>query len=193
MLDTTPTLEGRRVRLVPNIADHDASLFAATPSDTFRVFVLAPAAWTLEAFAAYMQAHRENPKSRVFTVLDRASGAVLGSTAYLDIDPKNRCVEIGSTWYAAAARGTAVNPDCKLLLLKHAFDVLNCVRVTLKTDERNVHSQGAMTKLGAVREGTLRAHRITSTGFIRNTVMFSVLPSDWPSVRAGLEARLKTV
>ncbi len=191
MLATTPILEGPRVRLVPNTLDHDAALFDQTPEDTFRYFLSAPAAWNPDAFASHMRAHRENPKSRVFSVIDRASGAVVGSSSYMDIDPKNRCVEIGSTWYAAAARGTAVNPECKLLLLEHAFGILDCVRVTLKTDERNLHSQRAIAKLGAVREGVLRAHRITSSGYVRNTVMFSVIAAEWPAVREQLTARIK--
>lgn len=191
MLEQTPTLEGRRVRLVPNSPGQDAALHAITPPDTFRFFLSAPADATPAAFAAYMTSHRENPKSRVFTVLAKDGDAVLGSTSYMDLDEKNRCVEIGATWYAPAACGTAVNPECKLLLLEHAFATLGCVRVTLKTDRRNEHSQRAIAKLGATREGVLRAHRITSSGYVRDTVMFSVIPAEWPSVRAGLEARIK--
>jgi RimJ/RimL family protein N-acetyltransferase len=192
MLDTCPTLEGSTVSLVPNRPDHDQALHAITPEETFRYFVSAPADASLGAFVRYMAAHRDNPKSRVFTVRSAATGAVLGSTACLDIDPKNRCVEIGSTWYTPAARGSAVNPECKLLLLEHALDTLGCVRVTLKCDARNLASQGAIAKLGAVREGVLRSHRITHTGFVRDTVMYSVVPADWASVRVGLEARIKT-
>lgn len=190
MLEVTPTLEGIHVRLVPSAAEHDAALHAVTPAETFAYFLSGPADGSARAFADYMRGHRENVKSRVFTVRRAADGAVVGSTAYMDIDPKNRCVEIGATWYAAAARGTAVNPECKLLLLQHAFEAIRCVRVTLKTDERNLHSQRAIAKLGAVREGVLRAHRITSSGYVRNTVMFSVIPADWPSIRAGLLRRI---
>ncbi|MBX9735546.1 MAG: GNAT family N-acetyltransferase [Phycisphaerales bacterium] len=190
MLTETPTLSGRIVKLVPNTAAHDGELHRITPLDTFDLFLSAPADASAEAFAAYMRAYRENSKSRVFTVLSASGDRVLGSTSYMDIDAKNRCVEIGATWYAPQVRATGVNPECKLLLLEHAFGVLGCVRVTLKTDERNVRSQGAMAKFGAVREGVLRAHRITASGYVRNTVMFSVLPSDWARVRAHLEARV---
>jgi RimJ/RimL family protein N-acetyltransferase len=190
MLTETPTLSGRIVKLVPNAAAHDGELHRITPLDTFDLFLSAPADASAEAFAAYMRAYRENPKSRVFTVLSASGDRVLGSTSYMDIDAKNRCVEIGATWYAPQVRATGVNPECKLLLLEHAFGVLGCVRVTLKTDERNVRSQGAMAKFGAVREGVLRAHRITASGYVRNTVMFSVLPSDWARVRAHLEGRV---
>jgi RimJ/RimL family protein N-acetyltransferase len=107
----------------------------------------------------------------------------------MDIDPPNACVEIGATWYTPTARGTSINPACKLLLLRHAFETLGCVRVTLKCDGRNLHSQRAITKLGATREGTLRKHRIQQNGFVRDTVMFSVIRDEWPTVRAGLEAR----
>ncbi len=185
-----PRLGGRIVRLVENTPAHDAELHRITARGTFDLFLSAPADDSPEAFETYMRIYRENPKSRVFTVTSALDGRVLGSTSYMDIDPKNRCVEIGATWYAQPARATGVNPECKLLLLQYAFDVLKCVRVTLKTDERNVRSQNAMAKFGAVREGVLRAHRITASGYVRNTVMFGVIPSDWPAIRAGLESRV---
>jgi len=189
-ISPVPTLAGRIVRLVENTREHDRQLHGVTPPDTFDLFLSAPADTSVEAFAQYMRVYRENPRSRVFTVTSALDGRVLGSTSYLDIDAKNRCVEIGATWYAAGARATGVNPECKLLLLDYAFSVLGCVRVTLKTDERNVRSQNAMAKFGAVREGVLRAHRITASGYIRNTVMFSVIASDWPAIRLHLESRI---
>jgi RimJ/RimL family protein N-acetyltransferase len=117
---------------------------------------------------------------------------MVGSTSYMDIDPPNRCVEIGATWYAPSHRGTRINPECKLLLLGHAFETLSCVRVTLKCDSRNLHSQAAIAKLGATREGVLRKHRIQPDGYVRDTVYFSVIAEEWPQVRQSLLDRLAT-
>jgi RimJ/RimL family protein N-acetyltransferase len=102
----------------------------------------------------------------------------------------HRRLEIGSTWYEPAARGTAVNPACKLLLLAHAFDVIGVNRVALVTDARNARSQAAIARLGAAREGVLRANMITQGGRVRDTVIFSIVAAEWPAVRAGLLARL---
>lgn len=119
-----------------------------------------------------------------------AGGACVGSTSYLDLALNHARIEIGSTWYAADSQGTTVNPACKLLLLEHAFDVLRVNRVALVTDALNRRSQAAIAKLGAVREGVLRAHMVAQGGRVRDTVVFSVTTGEWPAVRAGLRARL---
>ncbi|MBX3404621.1 MAG: GNAT family N-acetyltransferase [Phycisphaeraceae bacterium] len=184
------TLQGSRVLLRPLVAADGPALFAITPPTTFPYFLSWPREWTPAAFSAFIENHLANPKTRAFAVVDRVLGGVIGCTSYLDIDPPNRCVEIGATWYAPAHRGTHVNPECKLLLLGHAFENLGCVRVTLKCDARNAHSIGAISKLGAVREGTLRKHRIQSDGYVRDTVYFSIIAEEWPRVQEGLLARL---
>ncbi|HEX5632975.1 MAG TPA: GNAT family protein, partial [Gemmatimonadales bacterium] len=117
-------------------------------------------------------------------------GAVVGSTSYLDVVPRHRRVEIGSTWYRPDQWGTAVNPECKLMLLGHAFEVLGVNRVALVTDALNHRSQAAIAKLGAVREGVLRAHMVAQEGRVRDTVVFSIVRAEWPAVRDGLLARL---
>ena len=104
--------------------------------------------------------------------------------------PKHRGLEIGFTWIAKPHQGTLVNPECKYLLLRHAFDDQHAMRVQLKTDLRNVQSQGAIEKLGAVREGVLRKHIIRPDGYLRDTVMYSITAEEWPAVRAKLEQRL---
>jgi RimJ/RimL family protein N-acetyltransferase len=189
-LSSPITLEGPRVRLRPLVAADAPALFAVTPRETFRHFLTWPREWTAGALGSWLEAHAANPRTRAFAVVDRATDTVVGSTSYLDIDPPNRCVEIGATWYAPACRGTHVNPECKLLLLGHAFERLGCVRVTLKCDARNEHSQRAIARLGATREGTLRKHRIQSDGFVRDTVYFSIIAEEWPRVREGLLKRL---
>ena len=111
-------------------------------------------------------------------------------TSYLDIRPRDLGVEIGFTWIAASCQRTAVNPESKYLLLRHAFDDQKAQRVQLKTDLRNVQSQKALEKLGAVREGVLRKHMMRPDGHLRDTVMYSIIAEEWPQVCAGLEARL---
>lgn len=183
-------LEGRVVRLEPLEERHVDQLFAATPRDTFRLFTAAPLAWTREEFGAFIGRALADGTRRAFAVVERASGACVGSSSFLDIRPAHRGVEVGYTWYGAAARGTAVNPESKLLLLGHAFEVLGCERVQLKTDGRNTHSQRAIAKMGARFEGVLRRHIVMPDGFVRDTVMFSVVKAEWPEVKRGLEARL---
>jgi RimJ/RimL family protein N-acetyltransferase len=124
-----------------------------------------------------------------FAVIRRADGAVIGSTRYLNIDTANRGVEVGWTFYARSAWGGPVNPEAKYLLLRHAFEDWGALRVALRTDGRNLHSQAAIRKLGARYEGTLRSHRIRRDGTLRDTVTFSVLREEWPEVREGLLAR----
>jgi RimJ/RimL family protein N-acetyltransferase len=118
------------------------------------------------------------------------TGQSVGVTCYMDIRPAHRGLEIGSTWIARPYQGTRVNPESKYLLLRHAFENLGAVRVQLKTDGRNRQSQAAIAKLGAQREGVLRKHLILQDGYIRDTVMFSIIAEEWPAVKAGLETRL---
>jgi RimJ/RimL family protein N-acetyltransferase len=125
-----------------------------------------------------------------FAVVRLTDGALVGSSSYLDIALAHKRVEIGATWYHPSVWATAVNPDAKLLLLTHAFDVLGCNRVSLVTDALNHRSQAAIAKLGATREGVLRSHMLVHDGRIRDTVVFSIVRSEWPGVRERLVARL---
>lgn len=125
-----------------------------------------------------------------FAVVDKGTNQAVGSTSYLDLRPAHRGLEIGNTWLGESARSTRVNPEMKHLMLEYAFGSLGCLRVQLKTDARNLRSQAALRKLGAVYEGTLRKHMICRDGFVRDTVMFSITDEEWPSLRAALEARL---
>jgi N-acetyltransferase len=117
------------------------------------------------------------------------AGTVVGTSAYLDVSVPDARLEIGSTAYALAVWGSAVNPDTKLALLTHAFEVLGAGRVQLKTDVRNVRSQRAIARLGARHEGTLRRYQRRSDGSVRDTVLFAILAEEWPAVRAGLQRR----
>lgn len=183
-----PVLEGRAVRLRPLTVGDAGALFAITPPETFRYFLNWPRPWTEAAFAAWMQSRLFAADQIPFAV--EHHGVIVGSTSYLDVQPAHRHVEIGCTWYEPGVQGTVVNPECKLLMLRHAFESMGCVRVTLKCDGRNEVSQRAIAKLGAVREGVLRKHRVQPDGFVRDTVYFSVLEGEWPAVRERLERRL---
>lgn len=190
MFETVPTLRGSHVTLRPLEVEDARALFEVTPKETFRLFLSWPTEWTAAGFEAWVKAKLFGAKQRAMVVTLARTGEVVGSTSFLDIDPVNRAVEVGSTWYAPSARGTAVNPECKLLMLGHAFEVEGCERVTLKTDARNEHSMRAMAKMGAVYEGVLRKHRIQQDGFVRDTAYFSVVRGEWQGVKAGLQKRL---
>ena len=126
-----------------------------------------------------------------FAVIHLASGCAIGSTRYLNIEHIDRSLEIGGTWYGLDYQGTLVNTECKYLLLRQAFEVLGCVRVQFKTDLRNLHSQHAIERLGAVKEGVLRNHMILPNGYIRDSVFYSILPQEWPEIKQKLESRLE--
>jgi RimJ/RimL family protein N-acetyltransferase len=126
-----------------------------------------------------------------FTVIDPATQVPVGMTRYMTIERANRSLEIGGTWYDSAHRRTAVNTECKYLLMRHAFEALGCIRVQLKTDLRNIRSQRAIERLGAVREGVLRKNMILPDGYHRSSVMYSVIDDEWPAVKARLESFLR--
>jgi len=119
-----------------------------------------------------------------------APGKVIGMTTYMNIDAGMPRLEIGSTWNAASAQGTGTNPDSKRLLLAHAFDTLGCVAVEFRTHWMNMQSREAIARLGAKQDGVLRAHSRMADGSLRDTVVFSIVASEWPMVRSGLDLRL---
>ena len=187
---TAVTLAGRRVRLEPLSLAHagDLAVFCDEP-ETWRYFAIEPLA-SLEKVRAYI-AEKQGQAARgiwfAFAIVDLASGRAVGSTSYFDISAADRRLEIGSTWLGAPARRTGINTECKFLLLRHAFETLGANRVQLKTDARNVRSQAAIERIGATKEGVLRAHMVMTDGFLRDSVMYSVIASEWPAVKVRLE------
>ncbi len=125
-----------------------------------------------------------------FVVIHLASGRVAGATRYMNMMPKDRGLEIGGTWYGLEFQRTAVNTECKYLLMTYAFETLHVIRVQLKTDLLNERSQRAIERIGAKKEGVLRNHMILPDGRIRNSVFYSVLDTEWPRVKKNLEAML---
>ena len=185
-------LEGRFVRLEPLEERHRDDLLAAAAEDplTFR-YMGADLSVGSDAWPAYL-ADALRPEYVAWATVERASGRAVGSTRFGDIAPEHDRVEIGWTWIAPSRQRTAVNTEAKLLQLSYAFDTLGAGRVALKTDLRNERSQGAIERLGAVREGVLRRHIRLPDGHVRDTVYYSILADEWPAVKARLEERLST-
>ncbi len=134
---------------------------------------------------------RESGSMLPFTVIDVATGEVVGMTTYMNVDAGNRRVEIGSTWYARRVQRTALNTEAKLLLFAHAFDVLRCIAVEFRTHFMNQQSRRAIERLGAKLDGILRNHSVAANGTLRDTCVYSVIVSEWPTVRAHLEWQLQ--
>jgi RimJ/RimL family protein N-acetyltransferase len=185
------TLTGRHVRLEPLTPAHAPDLFAAISAD--------PTIWRwwresppvdlagMEAFVAATLQEQAGGSVIAFAQIDLKSGKAVGTTTYMEISRRDSGLEIGSTWLGKPWQRTGINTEAKYLLLRHAFEELGAVRVQLKTDLRNIQSQTAIARLGAVREGVLRKHRLVRDGYIRDTVMFSIIADEWPSVKARLE------
>ena len=185
-------LEGQHVRLEPLHERHRADLEAAVAEDpdALRLGVLL---FVLEGWDAWHAEARSGVAAGrylAWATIEKASGRAVGSTRFGSIDVDAEALEIGWTWLAPSRWRTGINTEAKLLQLRHAFEDLGAGRVGLKTDARNERSQGAIARLGAVREGTLRRHLRMPDGYIRDSVMFSILRDEWPAVRAHLEERL---
>ncbi len=187
-------LTGKHVVLEPLRLDHANELLVAGGDDATWKYMARPALRSPEdAESMIRQALIETEARRevAFAIVATASGKVVGSTRFLDIQRPHRALEIGWTWIGTSWQRTAINTECKLLLLGHAFDTLGAHRVTLKTDARNDRSQRAIERIGGVREGVLRRHRVCWDGFVRDTVYYGVVDHEWPAVRIRLERMLQ--
>lgn len=187
------TLVGRVVRLEPLAPAHAIDLTEAGQDDDIWRFMPYGVCRTVEkmrGFIRYALDRQAQGTTLPFAVIHLATGRAVGSTRYLDIQPENRALEIGGTWYAPTHQRTAVNTECKYLLLRHAFEALGYQRVQLKTDLRNERSQKAIERVGAAREGVLRCNMILPDGYRRSSVMYSILVEEWPAVKTRLEGML---
>ncbi|HRH90017.1 MAG TPA: GNAT family protein [Rubrivivax sp.] len=186
------TLQGAHATLVPLAAGHLAGLQQASRdgelSKLWYTAVPSP-----EGMAAEIE-RRLGLQARdamlPFTVLD-AEGRVAGMTTYMNVDGANRRVEIGSTWYARRVQRSALNTECKLMLLKHAFETLHCIAVEFRTHRLNTQSRRAIERLGAQLDGMLRSHQISPNGSLRDTAVYSIVAAEWPTVRAHLQFQLE--
>ena len=183
-------LEGRTIDLEPLSLDHVPGLWPHAGPEVFHWLADLPRDGSYEAFHDWIADVLRKPASLTFAMVLAGTREPVGVSGYLEIRPEHRGLEIGRTWIGKANQGSRVNPESKLLLFRHAFETLGALRVQLKTDLLNLHSQRAIEKLGAVREGVLRQYQIRSNGVVRDTVMYSVLANEWPDLKARLEARL---
>ena len=196
-----PSLDGRLVRLEPLAAAHTSDLQVAAEEDRSAYgFTTVPRAWQIEEYLFAHFVRAKDGKLAPFAQIRRSDGRAVGCTAYWDPrlwpgHTKLCAVEIGWTWLAASAQRTGINVEAKLLLMEHAFESMDVVRVDLKTDARNQRSRHAIEGLGATFEGVLRgwsqSHAPGEDGRLRDSAMFSVIASDWPTVKTRLLARLE--
>lgn len=187
-------LRGRHVRLEPLAPEHADGLVKHAADDAvWEHLALEPLRTRALALDYIALAQRELAagSALTFAVVRLDTGEAAGTTTYFDVSATDRRLEIGRTWIGRERWRTAINTEAKRLLLGHAFEVMGCLRVQLKTDHRNVRSQTAIARLGAVREGVLRAHMRRRDGTQRDTVMFSIVADEWPAVKARLEEFLK--
>jgi N-acetyltransferase len=191
MKDVAPVrLDGETIRLEPLSRDHAQALFRHAWPEVFHWFLDFPRDASYVAFEAFLDRTLAQPNGLDFVMLLKATGEPIGATSYLEIRQPHNGLEIGRTWIAPPHQGSRVNPESKHLLLRHAFEELGVERVQLKTDLNNVHSQRAIEKLGARREGVLRCYQCRANGTMRDTVMYSIIAAEWPDLKNALEARL---
>jgi RimJ/RimL family protein N-acetyltransferase len=185
------TLSGPQARLEPLTPDHADDLTAAVKDgELWKLWYTAiPAPEKMQAEIARRLALQTSGAMLPFTVRD-ADGKVAGMTTYMNVDVANRRVEIGSTWYAKWVQRTGLNTQCKLLLLQHAFETLDCIAVEFRTHFFNQQSRRAIERLGAKLDGIMRNHQIAPNGTLRDTVVYSILPNEWPTVKAHLTYQL---
>lgn len=188
------SLTGQHVRLDPLVPAHAPALFAASQTPEIWRWLPVPmfaSVTDVEQWIAEARKAQATGAEVSFAIVRPSDGVAVGSTRYLDIRRPHRALEIGWTWLARSVQRTAVNTEAKLLLLIHAFETHDAVRVQLKTDERNEQSRAAILRLGATFEGILRNYQTRAhDGYVRNTAMHSITASEWPGVKASLQAKL---
>ena len=192
MVVTRVVLEGEHVRLEPLEMEHHAALCEVALDEELWRWIPTPLE-TPGDVVAYIETAlgwQEEGTALPFVIVEKSSKTVVGSTRFANIDRSHRHLEVGWTWLARPWQRTAVNTECKYLLLRHAFEQLGCIRVEFKTDALNLRSRAALARIGATEEGMSRNHMITSSGRIRHSVWFSIIDSEWPQVKEHFESRL---
>ena len=192
-IDLTPfELQGVHARLEPLQASHLAGLQAAVQDGELwnLWYTLIPTPAGMAAEIQRRLSLQDKGSMLPFAVVDVHSQRIVGMTTYMNIDAVNRRVEIGSTWYARSAQRTALNTECKRMLLGHAFEQWDCIAVEFRTHWFNQQSRKGIERLGAKLDGVLRAHQITANGSLRDTCVYSITAPEWPSVKAHLDHQL---
>lgn len=187
------TLTGAFARLEPLSHDHCAGLIdAVKDGELWRLwYTMIPAPDAMRAEIERRLSLRKAGSMLPFAVIERATGNPVGMTTYMNIDAVQKRVEIGSTWYRKSAQRSAINTECKLLLLRHAFEALDCIAVEFRTHFFNEQSRRAVERLGAKLDGVLRSHMRLKDGSLRDTCVYSITASEWPAVRSNLLWRLE--
>ncbi|HKW79550.1 MAG TPA: GNAT family protein [Casimicrobiaceae bacterium] len=182
------TLKGAHATLEPLSLEHEAALAAAAADgELWRLWYTSVAPPDrMGEYVSIALDMRQRSGAMPFVVRDNASGDVVGCTRYFNVDAANRRLEIGHTWYAKRAQRTAINTECKLLLLTHAFEALNCIAIEFRTHWFNDASRAAIARLGAKQDAVLRNHQLLPDGSKRDTVVFSIIDGEWPAVRRHL-------
>ncbi|MEC1430346.1 GNAT family N-acetyltransferase [Bacillus subtilis] len=190
---TLHELTGELIRVVPIDKSHIQGLYEAANDE--NIWTHLPKTITtlrgMEAFVEEALQTKETGTEFPFVIIHRKAGKMVGTTRFLYMSSASRSLEIGWTWFHPSVWGTSVNTECKYLLLQYCFEQLKTIRVQFKTDERNIRSQKAIERLGAVKEGILRNQMIRKDGTFRNSVFYSIIDSEWPSVKQHLERRLQ--
>ena len=185
--------EGNHVCVVPlSVEHHDDLVEAASDGALHRLwYTMVPSPEDVGAEIERRLGLRKAGSMLPFAIIDKSNGKAVGMTTYMNIDARNRRVEIGSTWYRQSVQKTPLNTECKLLLLRHAFEKLDCICVEFRTHFMNLQSRRAIERLGAKLDGILRSHMIMANGSVRDTAVYSIIASEWPAVQANLTWQLE--
>lgn len=186
---TPVTLQGPCVRLEPLTPAHsDGLALAAADGELWKLwYTSVPVIAEMPAYVAAFLERQQKGEAQAFAVRDLASGGIVGHTSFCNADGHHRRLEIGYTWYAQSAQRTGINTETKSLLLAHAFETLACIRVEFRTHWFNQRSRAAIVRLGARQDGVLRNHQIMPDGTLRDTVVFSIIDTEWPAVKRHLQ------
>jgi RimJ/RimL family protein N-acetyltransferase len=187
------TLKGENVTLLPlTVALRDDLLEVAKDGNLWELWYTGvPSEETIDNYIKIALEHQQNGTTLPFVIQQNSTGKIVGCSRYCNVVAANRRVEIGYTWYAKSVQRTAINTEAKLLLLNHAFETLNCIAVEFRTHWHNTPSRNAILRLGAKQDGVLRNHLQDADGAYRDTVVFSIINSEWPTVKKGLKYKLK--
>ncbi len=186
------TLTGKIVTLIPLKREHSSALLeASSDGELWNLwYTSAPSSKTIDAYLDNALSEQEAGRALLFAVVDNATQKIIGTTRYCNADNLNHRVEIGYTWYAKSYQRTGVNTECKYLLLSHAFETLNSIAVEFRTHWHNQASRAAIARLGAKQDGVLRNHQKNAEGIYRDTVVFSIIDQEWPTVKKNLEYKM---
>jgi len=192
IFNSTIELKGEKVKLIPLQIEHAKNLLEASDDGNLSKlwFTSVPDKNNIDTYIKTALNEFKNGKSIPFTVVETTSGRIIGSTRFMNIDSKNKRLEIGHTWYSKSHQKTGINIESKLLLLTYAFEELNCIAVEFRTHWHNLPSRNAIAKLGAKQDGILRNHSYDKMGNLRDTVVFSIIKSEWQTVKYNLRYRL---